>query len=177
MPEILSLILWIACEVWIDTHISLATWLAVPISLMCSFVAHVCRWAGDKKLQRCSNSLSPWKLLMLKALYLYLVFIWFNPGIISGFPLLLHAWTDLKYIFFGLVCRKGLPLTKQSMAISTFWSCLATRGGKGILVMLLFWYGILLIFLPCMMGIWGPYMDSDLLISSVVIGQLLILFF
>ena len=94
---------------------------------------------------------------------------------VSYFPLLLHAWTDMKSIFLDLVCRKGLTLIgKKSMASSTLWWCLATRWGKGIVDMVLWCSGILLFALPCMMGIWGPYMDSALLISSVVIGHFLI---
>ena len=43
--------------------------------------------------------------------------------------------------------------------------------------MVLWCYGILLISLTCMMGIWGPYMASALLTSSMVIGKFLIWFF
>ena len=91
---------------------------------------------------------------MVKPLSLYLVFTCFNTDMVSDFPLLLHAWTDLKYIFLDFVCRKGLPFTKkQSMASSTFWWCLAIRGGKGVIVMVLWCSRLLLIALPCMMGI------------------------
>ena len=97
---------------------------------------------------------------------------------VSDFLLLLHSWTDLKYILLDFVCRKVLPFTeKKSMASSTFWWFLAIRGGKGILRMVLWWSGLLLIDLPVMMGIWGPYMDYALLMSLVVIGQFLIWFF
>ena len=75
---------------------------------------------------------------------------------VSGFPLLFHAWANLKSILLGFVCRKVLPFTKKkSMASSTFWWCLAIRGGKGILGMVLWCYGILIIALPRMMCIWG----------------------
>ena len=94
------------------------------------------------------------------------------------FPLLLHAWTDLKSTFLDFFCRKVLPFTKKkSMASSTFWWCLDIIWGKGILGTVLWLSGILLIDLPCMMGIWGPYMASALLMSSVVIGQFLNWFF
>ena len=115
---------------------------------------------------------------MVEPLSLYLVFTCFNPDMVSDFPLLLHAWTDLKSIFLDFVCRKVLPFTKKkSMASSTFWWCLAIRGGKGILGMVLWCSGLLMIALPCMMGIWGPYMASALLMSSVVIGKFLIWLF
>ena len=113
---------------------------------------------------------------MLKPLYFYLVFICFNPDIVSSFPMLLHAWTDLKYTFLDLVCRKGIPFTKKkSMASSILWWFLSMIGVNGILGMVLWFSGILLVALPCMMSIWGPYMDSDLLILYVVIVQFLIL--
>ena len=60
------------------------------------------------------------------------------------------------------------------MDTSTVWRCLAMIGSKDIRWMVLWRSGILLITLPCIMGIWGPYMDSDLLIFSLVIGQFLI---
>ena len=47
-------------------------------------------------------------------------------------------------------------------------------GGKGILGMVLWYYGILLIAPTFMMGICGPYMSSALLMLSVVIGQFMI---
>ena len=57
---------------------------------------------------------------------------------VSDFPLLLHAWTDLQYILLDFVCRKGLQFKKEkSMASSIFCWCLAMRGGKGILGMVL----------------------------------------
>ena len=128
------------------------------MSLMCSFAAHVCRWAGAKKLRIFSNSLSPCKSVMVKPLSLYLVFTCFNTDIVSYFPLLLHDWTDLKYIFLGLMCRKGLPLTKEKyMDSSTLWWFLDMRGGKDKLGMVLWWPGLLLIALPCILGIWGTY--------------------
>ena len=97
---------------------------------------------------------------------------------VSYLPLFLHAWTDLKYIFLDFVCRKVLPFTKKkSMASSTFWWCLDTRGGKGILGMVLWCYGIIMISLTFMMVIWGTYMASTLIMSSVVIRQFLIWFF
>ena len=112
---------------------------------------------------------------MVKSLSLYLIFTCLNPDIVLYFPLLLDAWTDLKYIFLDLVSRKDLPLTKKkSTASSTLWCCLAMRGGKNILGMVLWRSGILLVALTCMMVIWWPYMSSSLLVSSVVIGQLLI---
>ena len=94
--------------------------------------------------------------MMVKPLSLYLVFTYFNPDIVSDFPLLLHNWTDLKYIFLYLVSRKGLPLAKKTfMASFTLWCFLDMRGEKGIFGMFLWCYEILLIALPCMMGIWG----------------------
>ena len=115
---------------------------------------------------------------MVKPLFWYLVFTFFNPDMVSDFPLLLHAWTDLKSIFLDSMCRKMLPFKNtKSVASSTCWWCLAIRGGKGILGMVLWCYRILLIALPCMVGIWWPYMASALLMSSVVIVQFLIWFF
>ena len=63
------------------------------------------------------------------------------------------------------------------MASSTCWWCLAIRGGAGILGVVFWFSGILLIALPCMIGIWGPHMDSALLMSLVVIEKFLICFF
>ena len=57
---------------------------------------------------------------------------------------------------------------------STFWWCFVIREGKGILGMFTWRSRILLIDLPCMMGIWGQYMAFALLMLSVVIGQFLI---
>ena len=157
---------------------SLIVHMDLLMSLMCLLSEHICRWYGAKNLQRCSNSLSPQKLVIMKPLSLYLVFTCFNPDIVSDFPLLLHAWTNLKSIFLDLVCRKGLPLTtKNPMSRSTLWWCLATRGRKGILVMVLWYSGLFMIAFPFMVGIWGPYMASALLVSFLVIGQFLIWFF
>ena len=115
---------------------------------------------------------------MVKPLSLSLVFTLFNPDTVSDFPILLHSCTYLKSIFLGFVCRKGIPLTnKTSMAGSTFWWYFYIREGKGILGMVLWCSGLLLIALTCMMGIWGPYMASSLLMSLVVIRQFLIWFF
>ena len=115
---------------------------------------------------------------MVKYLSLYLVFTCFNPNMVSYSPLVLHACTDMKYFFLDSVCRKGLPFTKkESIASSAFWWCWSIRGGKGILGMFFWCPGIPLISLPCIMGIWGPYMASSLVMSLVVIGQFLIWFF
>ena len=74
--------------------------------------------------------------------------------------------------------QENAPIYKEkSMASSTFWWSLDIRGDKGILGIVLWCSGILLIALPFIMGIWGPYMASALMISSVVIGQFLIWFF
>ena len=43
------------------------------------------------------------------------------------------------------------------------------RGAKGVLGMVLWRSGILMFFFPCMIGMQGTYMDSDLLMVSVVI--------
>ena len=70
--------------------------------------------------------------MMIKTLSLYLVFTCFNPDMVSGFPLLLHAWTDLKSIFLDFLCSKVIPFTNKSfMASSIFWCCLAIIGGQG----------------------------------------------
>ena len=59
----------------------------------------------------------------------------FKPDIISLFPLILHAYTDLKYIFPDFLCRNGLPFTKEnSISIITLWWCLVMVVGKGILL-------------------------------------------
>ena len=114
----------------------------------------------------------------MKPLSLYLVFTCFNPDMVLDFPPLLHAFTDLKSVFLDFVCRKGIPFTKgKSMASSTCLWCLSMIVGKGILGMVLWCSGILMIALPCMVVIWGPYMASAMLISSVVIVKLLIWFF
>ena len=51
---------------------------------------------------------------MVKPLSLYLVFTWFNPDMVSYLPLLLHAWTDLKSVFFDSVCMKMSHLQRQN---------------------------------------------------------------
>ena len=51
------------------------------------------------------------------------------------------------------------------------------RGGKGILGVVMWCSSILLIALPCMVSIWETQMASDLMVSSVVIGNILIWFF
>ena len=63
------------------------------------------------------------------------------------------------------------------MVSSAFWWCLAIRGGKGILGMVLCCSGLLMSASPCMMDMWGPYMASTLLMSLVVIGQFIIWLF
>ena len=50
-------------------------------------------------------------------------------------------------------------------------------GGKGINIIVLWCYGLLLTDLTCIMGICGPYIASTLLMSSIVIGHFIILFF
>ena len=114
----------------------------------------------------------------MKPLSWYLVLTCLKTDIVSDFTLLLNACTDLKYIFFNFMCMKGVTFTKRkSMASSTLWLCLAPRGGKGILGMVLWYSGLLLMALYCIMGMWGPYMASALLVYSVVISQFLIWFF
>ena len=51
------------------------------------------------------------------------------------------------------------------------------RGGKGIVGIISWCSGILLIALPCVMVIWGSWMDYALLMLSMVIEKFLILFF
>ena len=114
---------------------------------------------------------------MVKALSWYLLSTLFRPYILSDFPLLLHDCTDLKSVLIDFVCIKGLPFTKKKYsAIYTFWWCLAMGGGKGTLGIFLWWYGLILVSLPCIMGICGTYMGSAQLVSSMVIGKFLNLF-
>ena len=47
-------------------------------------------------------------------------------------------------------------------------------GYKGILGVVFWCSGILMVALPCMMGIWVPYMASALLVSFVVIGKIMV---
>ena len=90
-----------------------------------SFTAHVYRCAGDKKYQMRLNSFSPWKSVMVNPLSWYLDLTCFRPDIFTDFPLLLHYFTELKYILPDFVCRKGIPFKKKkSIAISTLWWCL-----------------------------------------------------
>ena len=75
---------------------------------------------------------------MVKPLCLYLVLNLFNPYIVLDVSLLFHAWTDLKFIFPDLVCRKGVSQTKkQSLDSPILWWCLEIIGVKGILAMVL----------------------------------------
>ena len=48
--------------------------------------------------------------------------------------------------------------------------------GKGILGIVFWCYGLPLMDLTCMMGIYVPYISSALLMSYMVIGQFLVLF-
>ena len=58
----------------------------------------------------------------------------FKPWIISVLHFLLHACTDMKYIYTDLVFRKGIIFTnKKAMDIYTLWWCLEMGGGKGII--------------------------------------------
>ena len=50
-------------------------------------------------------------------------------------------------------------------------------GGKGIIGVVFWCSDLLLMALPCMMDICGPYITSDLFMSSMMIGQFMILFF
>ena len=54
-----------------------------------------------------------------------------------------HACTDLKYIFLGFVCRKGITFTKKIHIYFAFWWFLEMVGGKAILG-ILFWFSDLL---------------------------------
>ena len=115
---------------------------------------------------------------MVNSLYWYLVFTLFIPDIISDFPLLLHSCTDLKLVFLYFLCRKELPFTKKKFStISKLWWYFEMGGGSGILSVV-FWYsGPLLIALICIMGICGLYMGSSLLIPSMVTRQFILWFF
>ena len=50
-------------------------------------------------------------------------------------------------------------------------------GGKGILGIVLWCYGLLIMDLPCMMGICGKYIAYDMFMLSMVIQKFLIWFF
>ena len=91
---------------------------------------------------------------------------------------MLHDCIDLKSISSDFVCKKGiLPTKKKSSAIFTFWWCLEMGGGEGILVIVFWFYALLLISLPLIMSICGPYMDYSWLIFYMEIGKFLIRFF
>ena len=179
VQEISSLVLWIYWRLWSDIHILLATWFSGWIS-RCPWCAHLRRMCEGGMVQKNREGVQIhyfhgnmwwWNLYIYIWSSISLIPIWFMIS-------LSLAWTDLKYIFLDFVCRKVLPFTmKKSMASSTFCWCLAIRGGKGILGMVLWCAGLLLIFLPCMMGIWEPYTASVLLMSSVVIRHFLMWFF
>ena len=62
---------------------------------------------------------------MVNPMLWYLFLAWFKLEIISVFPLLLHACTDLKYIFLVWCVGKGNHLQKN-IAVSTLGWCLAT---------------------------------------------------
>ena len=51
----------------------------------------------------------------------YLVFTLFNLDMVLGFPMLLHAWTDLKSIFLDFVCRKVLSCTKKNSWLAPYF--------------------------------------------------------
>ena len=51
---------------------------------------------------------------MVNPLYGYLALTCFRQDIISDLPLLLHACNELKSIFPGFLCRKGLEFTKKN---------------------------------------------------------------
>ena len=59
------------------------------------------------------------------------------------------------------------------MAGSILW-CFLPERVEGILGVVLWCSGLLMIDLPCIMGIWGAYVASAMLVFSVLIGQFLI---
>ena len=89
---------------------------------MCLFAVHVCRCTDDKNSGRCLNSLLPWYSVMVKPLTWYFLFTFFRPEIISYFPLVLYACTDLKFVFLDFVFMKGHIFTKNKYSdIYTLW--------------------------------------------------------
>ena len=66
---------------------------------------------------------------------------------------------------------------EKPIAIYTFWWCFSIGGGKGILRIVLWCSGLLLMDLSCMLGICGPYISSALFMLYIVIGKFLIWFF
>ena len=63
---------------------------------------------------------------------------------------------------------------EKSIAISTLWWFFSMGGGKGILGFLLWCSGLIPTAFTFIMGICGPYIVSDLFISSMVIGKFLV---
>ena len=81
-------------------------------------------------------------------------------------------------VFLYFLCWKGPQFTKkQSIDIFTLWWCLSMGGGKGIIGVVLWCYGLFMTTLPYMMGICGLYMASALLMLSMVIGKFMICLF
>ena len=66
---------------------------------------------------------------MVKPLALYLVFTCLNPDMVLYFPLLLHAWTDLKYILFYLLCGKGIPFKNKNPWLAPYFGGVWTQEG------------------------------------------------
>ena len=92
------------------------------MSTISSFLYHVCRCTDDKNSGRCLNSLLPWYSVMVKPLTWYFLFTFFRPEIISDFPLVLYACTDLKFFFLDFVFMKGHIFTKNKYSdIYTLW--------------------------------------------------------
>ena len=164
-----------------ELHPHLTRYLVVRMYLsmspMCSFAVHVCRWAGAKKCEgvqiHCHHGNRQWWNLYLYIWYsLALIPMWFQ--VLLCCCMIGLTWNLSPFIF---CVGKGSHWQSKIHGCLHIWWCLDMIGGKGILGVVMWCSGILLIALPCMVGIWGTYMASALLVSSVVIGNLLIRFF
>ena len=91
---------------------------------------------------------------------------------------MLHVCTDLKLISLTLCVGKGFNLQiKFHSHLQIVVVFCNVRGDKGILRIVLWCSGLLLMAFPCMMNICVPYITYDILMLSIVIGQFMIYFF
>ena len=88
---------------------------------------------------------------MVKPLSWYLDLNVFRPDIISYFPLLLHAFTDLISIFLDFVSMKWLPFTKKNPYLFPHcdgvlqWEELRVSSGLSCGALVSFWWICLLL--------------------------------
>ena len=99
----------------VDLHLSLMVRTDLSIGPTCSALPYMCTKAGCKRSFRTalSNSLSPWKTLMVKDLPLYLLMILSSAVMIVFNDLEVQYWAVRKLAFSDLEWKKMFPFTKK----------------------------------------------------------------